>query len=325
MKNILCVGTLIADVISQKLEVIPIAGESVDAEVSLCPGGSGYSSSANIKRLVGEDVGVHCYGLVGIDGLGEILEKELKEEGVICHLSRIAGQKTSCNMILQTKEEDRRYIFFEGANSFASSSDVIDVISRVNPDILVLGEMPSLGLVGPSLLEIIRRAKKTESLVCLDALTDENGYECLINDWHLIDVLHCNYTEGRSITKKNNLSEMCYWFLERGVALPVISDGKEGSVYGYKDQTHHLPVFEVEEVDATGAGDAMLAGIISGLIRILDGEGDIRNVDVEKIKRSCIYGSASGAVAVRSFGCVTDISPLKVQELIALREFGDQG
>jgi sugar/nucleoside kinase (ribokinase family) len=214
LRSVLCVGTLIMDIINAKVDHLPEESECVTAAVSMNFGGSAFSMSVNLRRLATQDLIVTCYGPVGQDELGDLFENRLKREGVICCLDRIRDKKTSCNMILQEKDKDRRYIFDEGANASASKEKVLAIINQVKPDVLVLGEVPSLGLVGMDLIEIIDYAKQHyHSLVYLDLLvTAEESYGWLADHWHQIDIIHCNYGEGAHITGNETAPEICAWF-----------------------------------------------------------------------------------------------------------------
>lgn len=171
MKKVLCVGTLIADIINEKIECLPTEGQCVTAEVSLNLGGNAFSSSVNFKRLLNSESMVYCYGLIGSDMIGSLFENKLREEGVICSIARIPGRKTSCNIILQGKGRDRRYIFNEGANTSARKEEVIKIAQQIEPDVVVFGELPSLRLVGSHFLKLIDYIKSNHnSLICIDTL-----------------------------------------------------------------------------------------------------------------------------------------------------------
>lgn len=55
------------------------------------------------------------------------------------------------------------------------------------------------------------------------------------------------------------------------VPFPVVSDGENECYFGYKDVFEHVPPFKAEEIDATGAGDSMVAGIVKSLLETNDG------------------------------------------------------
>lgn len=319
MKKVLCVGTLIADIINEKIDYLPSEGECVTAEVSLTLGGNAFSSSVNFKRLLNPESMVYCYGLIGSDMIGSLFENNLREEGVFCNILKIPNRKTSCNIILQEKNRDRRYIFNEGANTSASKEDVIKIVQQIKPDVAVFGELPSLGLVGNNFLEMIDYIKThSDSLICLDTLVNaEEDYSWLSGNWDKIDIVHCNYGEGLHITKKTTHFEICSWYIKNGVQLPIVSDGENGCYFGYKDEIELVPSFKAKEIDATGAGDAMMAGVISRLLESNDRPViDVNSVGMETIREMVVFGSACGCYAIGSIGCVSDICKEKIENIV---------
>lgn len=321
MKKVFCVGTLIADIINEKIDCLPSEGQCVTAEVSLNLGGNAFSSSVNFKRLLDPESRVYCYGLIGSDMIGSLFENKLREEGVICSIVRIPDRKTSCNIILQEKGRDRRYIFNEGANTSARKEDVIKIVQQIEPDVVVFGELPSLRLVGSCFLELIDYIKSNHnSLICLDTLINaEEDYGWLDGSWDKIDIVHCNYGEGLHITKNKTQLEICSWFINKGVPLPVVSDGENGCYFGYKDVIEHVPPFKAEEIDATGAGDSMMAGIVTRLLETNDEPViDINRIGLDRIRETIVYGSACGCYAIGSIGCVSDISKEKIESIVKI-------
>ena len=186
---------------------------------------------------------------------------------------------------------------------------------------VVFGELPSLRLVGSHFLELIDYIKSNlNSLICLDTLINaEEDYGWLDGNWSKIDIVHCNYGEGLHITKEKTQFEICSWFKNKGVPLPVVSDGENGCYFGYKDVIEHVPPFKAEEVDATGAGDSMMAGIITKLLETNDKPVvDISRIGLDRIREAIVYGSACGCYAIGSIGCVSDINKEKIESIVKI-------
>lgn len=327
MSKVLCVGTLIIDIINKKIERIPNEGETVTTEVSLNLGGNAYSSSVNIKRLAPQEMQVYCYGRIGTDALGSLFENGLNKEGVICRLSKVPEKKTSCNIILQEKGKERRYIFDAGANSSAVQEDLLKTIDEIEPDSIIFGEIPTIGMVGPEFVEIVNYVKAHyNSLVILDLLAHAGeDYGWIGGNWSNFDVVHCNFWEGRQVTKQATLKEICQFFLDKGVILPIVSDGQNGCRYGYRNRINQVQAFTTEEIDATGAGDALLAGIVKGLLELQDDNRiNIKNIDHDILEKIVTYGSACGAIAVGALGCVNDISVEMVESLLGRKSICEE-
>ncbi len=84
--------------------------------------------------------------------------------------------------------------------------------------------------------------------------------------------------------------------LERGVSLALISLGPDGDCYATDDFHGRLPAYEVEAVDATGAGDAFLAATLVHLSET--------SMDEESVKEAARRGTAAGAVACTGYGAM---------------------
>jgi ribokinase len=70
----------------------------------------------------------------------------------------------------------------------------------------------------------------------------------------------------------------------------VIKRGRKGSLLCTRQGVQEFPIFDIETVDTTGAGDAFTAALIVGLAEGLS------------LSESVQLGTAAGAIAVSRFG-----------------------
>ena len=87
--------------------------------------------------------------------------------------------------------------------------------------------------------------------------------------------------------------------LRRGVSLVLVSLGAEGAFYATREFSGSVPAFEVEVVDATGAGDAFLA---AALVHLSGDPECLR--DEERVRKAIMRGSAAGALACTDYGAM---------------------
>jgi len=318
--RILCFGTLIVDIITSKIKRIPHAGECVIGETTLNLGGNSFSSSVNLKRLIQDDALVYCYGNVGNDEFGKMFTKSLINENVECIIEQSNSMRTSTNLIIQENDFDRRYIFNSGANDNATENAICECISRIKPNIIVFGEIPSLGLSNSSFKNILRKiGDLNDVIIILDLLVNESeDYSWMVGYWDKIDIVHCNLGEGIHVTKMPDSKSICKWFINSKVKLPIVSDGKNGLDFEYKNEFRHVDPYTAIEIDATGAGDAALAGIISKIIdthSINEFKADL--ISNEEMFQIMQYGSACGSIAVESSGCIGNITRELVNKRIS--------
>lgn len=99
-------------------------------------------------------------------------------------------------------------------------------------------------------------------------------------------------------------------FRQLGIAMPVISLGKEGSVIGYEDKIYHAIPPKYKAVNAVGSGDAFVAGIAIGLNR---------NYPITDIIR---LGSACGTANVleKESGYVTKANVEKIFDMVKIEQ-----
>lgn len=67
---------------------------------------------------------------------------------------------------------------------------------------------------------------------------------------------------GIEIKSNEDLKRICYYFLNKGVKRTFISLGKEGVFCGDENEFKLIPTPNVKVVNATGAGDAYISGLI---------------------------------------------------------------
>ncbi|WP_274364196.1 carbohydrate kinase family protein [Paenibacillus thermotolerans] len=92
-----------------------------------------------------------------------------------------------------------------------------------------------------------------------------------------LDCFICNHVEaGRllevefgDLPRDRQLEELVRYVHDRSLRSMVVTLGADGSVYydAVSELKGHQPVFPVEMVDSSGAGDAFFAGTVTGLVR----------------------------------------------------------
>lgn len=110
---------------------------------------------------------------------------------------------------------------------------------------------------------------------------------------------------GIQIIDDDSLNKTVDKFLEMGVKEVYISLGTNGVLYGNKDHRNIFKPEEVKMVNATGAGDAFMAGIVYSFI-------NDKGID-EAVK----YGAAMARMAVLSEDTINpDITSVKIQSIV---------
>ena len=104
-------------------------------------------------------------------------------------------------------------------------------------------------------------------------------------------------------------------FREYGLKMLLVTLGKDGCYYKLGDLVGHIPGFSVNSIDATGAGDAFLGGI---LYQILQSDKKLDRWTAEEIAMAVKFANAIGALVTTRKGAICAMPTLKeVEQLLA--------
>lgn len=291
----LCAGIVVADFVCAPVTHVPAPGGLVMTDtISPTIGGCASNVAVNLARLGRKAVVV---GRIGADMPGRFVRDELAASGVdTTHLVECPGQ-TSSTLVINVRNEDRRFIHFFGANALFDGSEI-------SPDLV--GEAKVLYLGGFCLMPQLRAERVTElfrlarearvptvlDVVIPDPRTCREQVERVL-PW--TDVFLPNLDEGRLLTGLMDPLEQARHFRAAGAGTVVVTCGGDGAVVVSPAGTIRAKSYPVELIDGTGSGDAFAAGYISAL---LDGCTPERCLEA---------GSALGASCVRRAGATTGV------------------
>ncbi|WP_042418288.1 carbohydrate kinase [Geomicrobium sp. JCM 19038] len=152
--------------------------------------------------------------------------------------------------------------------------------------------------------EIIRSCKEDQVPLCI-APVSAPKIKQLPEDLNGVTYLVCNYGEAIELIghKGDGYEQLADGILNKGVENVVITDGKNGIYYKQKQgTTNHLEAAEVHVTDATGAGDAFVAGLLYAL-----------NED-KTLEEACHVGMNCSALTLSTYETVS--SRLNVTNLV---------
>lgn len=102
---------------------------------------------------------------------------------------------------------------------------------------------------------------------------------------------------------------------EQGPDLCVVTLGPEGSFFQVAEGGEHVPPFKVQTVDATGCGDAFVAGLLCQLVVGADWREQLSPARMRKILR---YANAAGALTALTQGVIPALPTAgQVEEFLA--------
>ena len=297
--EVLCAGIVVADAIASPVDHAPDPGvvNLVDS-VQLATGGCALSTATALARL---GVRTALCGCVGRDLLGRVLLTEAASRGLDTKSVRVCDEQTSASLVLDRSDGERTFLHNPGASGALTSNDVERALARARPRLLhVGGALVMPGLDGKPLADALGAARQRGVTTSLDPVHDATGrWDRLHVALPNLDVICPNLTEARGITRRDTAPDCAAWLRARGVGKVVIKLGRDGA-YALDDATaDHVPPFEVQAKDETGAGDAFAAGLIYGLLRDWP------------LRRAVCLGNAIGALSTTAVGASTALPDLE--------------
>ena len=317
MTRVLCSGSFICDFIAADLPGMGNPGDLIypPGGIRLHPGGHSANVAIDLAQLGRKDTAV--VGGIGDAVLGDFIESELTRRGLQAHPERIPEAHTAKNLVLIVKGEDRRFYAELSANTLLTPEHVLTTLNETLPEILYQGTVGGLKLLDPEIGTILSEAKAQNAVTVLDVVRPyDGGWDGLQAAFDLIDVFHCNGYESQVLTGEKDPMTACETLARKGAGLIMITLGPGGLVAGWGENLLRVPVFEVDSVDPTGAGDAFCAGVIDSLLDHPDLLKDIPGLTVEDAMTLLLKGSAAGAACVTSTGATTAVTRENVDSLM---------
>ncbi|HEV8044545.1 MAG TPA: carbohydrate kinase [Rubrobacter sp.] len=299
MGKIVALGEVVSDI---------YRGEEI-SEVELGfvarPGGAPANVAVAAARLGSEAAFV---GSVGEDLFGDFILRALESEGV--DTSGVGRQsqptRTSLAFVEIREDGDREFTFYRSspaADELLAPEDVTgDLVSGAS--FVNFGSIPLIREPARSATRrIADLARELSVPVAFDVNFREHLWENAQTAREAVDplldlstIVKLGDDELSPLLGTEDVEEAAGMLLDRGVSLVLVSLGPDGAFYVSKEFSGEVPTFEVEVVDATGAGDAFLAAALVHL----SGEP----FDEERVREATLRGCAAGALACTDFGAM---------------------
>ncbi len=321
-----CAGILVVDLIAAHLPKVSDPGELtyVQEGIEIHMGGHAGNVSIDLRKLGLRKGEVSSVGAVGEDIFGDFLEGLLKRHEIVTHLQRVPEVGTSKDLILVVTGEDRRFHADLGANIHLSPEHVLSVLEEEKPLIFYAGGVGFTGRFDEHLTEALQKAKELGCLTFVDPVTPyKHGWDFIIPPMKWTDIFHCNMDEAAKITGEADPQQAAKALTEKGVQLAVISLGERGLIAETKEILFEMPAFKVPVVDPTGAGDALCAGAMRGLLRATNyRRSALSELSTDELTHILLEGEAAGAACVTMVGTTTAVTEENVSKILGEQEEG---
>lgn len=266
-KPIICLGILVADIVGKPLRAVPDLGRLVLVdEMSLHTGGCAINAATALARL---GLPVEVIGKVGSDAFGDFVLSALTERGIGSGgIKRDMEAGTSATMVMVAPDGERRFVHYIGANAHLRLEDIDLSMVQAASILHIAGSLVMPGIDGQPTAELLHHARRAGVTTFLDTVWDDTGrwMDVLAPCLPYIDYFVPSLPEGAALTGLDDPVEIAHALLECGVKTVGLKMGVDGCLVMTGDEpAHHFPAYQVDVVDATGAGDAFAAGFIAGI------------------------------------------------------------
>ena len=322
--DIVFIGTAIIDSIIKGFDPEPVSATGFRAEsCSLNIGGEAVNGAIAAAKL-GMETAILCS--LGNDKAGDMIKAELAEHNVDTScIVRSDEHPTPVTTMFVAEDGSRKSITNEAHRYNFHPEQYAEAFSDAKA--VVLGSLFRAPFDDPDVLRaVVEAAHKSGAFVFADTKLP-NFRKLSLDDIKgslpLIDFITPNEDEARYCTGEDDPDKAADIFLSKGVQNVIIklgskgcffkgrdaSESGEGSKYEegsiYEEETISLPAYDIDAVDATGAGDNFLAGFASEIIQ------------GRSIREALTFANACGAICASAVGAGTALQNREqVQNLV---------
>jgi fructokinase len=303
MGKIVTLGEVVADVYRES------APSAVELPFTARPGGAPANVAVAAARLGAESGFV---GRLGDDLFGDFILEALDASGVDTSaiLREHPPTRTTLAFVEISEDGDREFTFYRSV----PAADELLAPDDIKPESLSGASFANFGSI-PLIKDPVRSATRRfaeianemKVAVAFDVNLRAHLWDSLDAFREAIDpmldlstVIKLSEDELSPVLETEDPGEAADRLLDRGASLALVSMGGEGAFYATRTFRGEAPAFSIDEVvDATGAGDAFLAGTLTHL-----SESPGWPEDEAVVREGVRRGTAAGALACSQFGAM---------------------
>ena len=308
--EIICIGMALVDSIIKGFDPTPISASGFRAvSCSLNAGGEAVNEAVAAARL-GVPTGILC--ALGEDDAGRMVESALRRSGVDTRLIVRSKEHPTPVTTMFVSDDGTRKSVTNRAHTYNFRPERYTAC-LAGARAVLLGSLFRAPFDDPAvILAVIRAAGEAGLLVFADTKLPNFRFlklEDISGALPYIDFITPNEDEARYYTGQDMPEAMADVFLSFGVRNVVIKLGGRGCFFKNAEFSAALPAFDIEAVDATGAGDNFVAGLASEILR------------GSPTREALTFASACGAICTTAVGAGTALRD-REQVLDFLRRHG---
>ncbi|MCY4401142.1 MAG: carbohydrate kinase family protein [Candidatus Poribacteria bacterium] len=298
--DVLSLGIFVVDVIGKPIDRFPEKGKLVlFDELEIHSGGCANNTAIALARL---GVSVGAMGNIGNDHFGDLILQSLTENKVdTAGIQRNTDANTSYTFVAVASDGERSFCHYIGANGELCENDLNWDIIKTAKVLHIAGAFVMPKFDGQPMANVLKKAKALGITTSLDTTWDASGkwLETLEPCLPHVDIFLPSLIEAEHLTGTSELREISTFLRNYGISTIGIKMGERGSYVTTPDEELFVPAYPVNIVDATGAGDAYVAGFLAGTVKGWD------------LKTTAELASATGAACVTAIGTTAGIQNLE--------------
>lgn len=263
--HILVIGASGIDLVGRSHAALQL-GTSNPGSLRISPGGVARNVAENLARLGAETT---LITVLGDDEQGESIRQQAREVGIQID-PVLADEHAKTGAYLAVLDE---------SGGFQLGLDDMGIIGHLNPKAIrarahhfegALAIVVDANLPPRTLASVIRMAQRFRIPVAADP-TSRSLAERIRPHFSDLWILSPNQAEaeilsGLTIADESDAAEAARKFVSAGVSTALITRAEFGVSYATSEVSGQVPAVQTEISDPTGAGDALLATAVFGLL-----------------------------------------------------------
>ena len=299
--DVLSLGIYVVDVLGRPIDQFPEKGKlALFDELEIHTGGCANNVAIALARL---GISAGAMGKVGTDAFGDLILQGLVDNDIdTAGMQQDSTTSTSFTFVAVASDGERTFYHYIGANGELCEADLNWEIIKSTKILHVAGALVMPRFDGAPMADVLREAKTLGITTSLDTAYDATGkwMETLEPCLPYVDMFMPSIVEAQHLTGLYEYREITQFLRDNyGIHTIVIKMGENGSYASTPDAEYLAPAYPVNAVDATGAGDAYVAGFLAGTIMDWD------------LKATAELASATGAACVTAIGTTAGIQNLE--------------
>ncbi|MDE0398832.1 MAG: sugar kinase [Candidatus Poribacteria bacterium] len=299
--DVLSLGIYVVDVLGRPIDQFPEKGKLVlFDELGIHTGGCANNTALVLARL---GISAGAMGKIGTDTFGDLILQTLTDNGVdVTGMQQDVDVSTSFTFVAIASDGERTFYHYIGANGELCEADLNWELIKTTKILHIAGALVMPRFDGAPMANVLREAKRLGITTSLDTAYDATGkwMETLEPCLHHVDIFMPSIVEAQQLTGMSECREIAQFFRNNyNIETIAIKMGENGSYISTPETELSVPAYPVNIVDATGAGDAYVAGFLAGTIMGWE------------LEATAELASATGAACVTAIGTTAGIQNLE--------------